>query len=298
MDNQKTGALIRQLRTDRGMTQKDLARQLAVTDRAVSKWERGLCAPDIALLEPLAAVLGCPVESLLRGEMVPPEAAVPDTVRILDWARAELTRQAGRLHRRMLLGIGAALAGLALLAGWLLWQSGTPWLLETISSPDGTCTARVYSKELAGRGFGWKDGVSLIVSQADGSEWRVIYGSCEFGGLWWAPDGSRYVLALETAEGTRLCLARLEQNAESNLNAYLTMGVQASELAKYDYTPGPDGWPAIRYEFLQWARDSRSMLLYYSFTAADGQTHEGYFWYDCESGAVRAVMEMQQDGLH
>ncbi len=41
MDNQKTGALIRQLRTGRGMTQKDLARQLAVTDRAVSKWERG-----------------------------------------------------------------------------------------------------------------------------------------------------------------------------------------------------------------------------------------------------------------
>ncbi len=42
MDNQKTGALIRQLRTGRGMTQKDLARQLAVTDRAVSKWETGV----------------------------------------------------------------------------------------------------------------------------------------------------------------------------------------------------------------------------------------------------------------
>ena len=42
MDNQKTGALIRQLRTDLGMTQKDLTRQLAVTDRAVSKWERGV----------------------------------------------------------------------------------------------------------------------------------------------------------------------------------------------------------------------------------------------------------------
>ena len=42
MDNQKTGALIRQLRTDLGMTQKDLARQLAVTDRAVSKWEQGV----------------------------------------------------------------------------------------------------------------------------------------------------------------------------------------------------------------------------------------------------------------
>lgn len=292
MDNQKTGALIRELRTGRGMTQKDLARQLAVTDRAVSKWERGLCAPDIALLEPLAAALGCPVEALLRGEMVPAEAAAPDTVRILDWARAEIARKAGRLHRRLLAGIAAALAGLTLLAGWALWQSGALWLLETLPSPDGTRTARVYSKELAGPGFGWKDAVSLIVRQEGGGEWRVLYGDCEYGGLWWAPDGSQYVLALETEEGTRLCLARLNQNSESNLNAYLTMGVQASELAKYDYSPGADGWPDIRYEFLQWARDSRSLLLYYTFTTQDGQLHEGYFWYDCESGAVRAVLEM------
>ena len=111
MDNQKTGALIRQLRTGRGMTQKDLARQLAVTDRAVSKWERGLCAPDIALLEPLAAALGCPIEALLRGEMVPPEAAVPDTVRILDWARSELARQAGSTARNWRAGASGGRTG-------------------------------------------------------------------------------------------------------------------------------------------------------------------------------------------
>lgn len=42
MDNVKTGALIKQLRRDKGMTQKDLAGQLHITDRAVSKWERGV----------------------------------------------------------------------------------------------------------------------------------------------------------------------------------------------------------------------------------------------------------------
>lgn len=42
MDNAKTGALIQRLRKEREMTQKDLARQLHITDRAVSKWERGL----------------------------------------------------------------------------------------------------------------------------------------------------------------------------------------------------------------------------------------------------------------
>ena len=57
MDNQRIGEFIRQLRKEREMTQKDVAEVLHITDRAVSKWERGLNAPDIALLEPLAQVL-------------------------------------------------------------------------------------------------------------------------------------------------------------------------------------------------------------------------------------------------
>ena len=58
MDNMKTGQLIRDLRKEKGMTQKELADKLHITDRAVSKWERGLCAPEISLLEPLAEALG------------------------------------------------------------------------------------------------------------------------------------------------------------------------------------------------------------------------------------------------
>ena len=46
MDNLQTGAFIRELRKEQGMTQKELADRLHITDRAVSKWERGLCAPD------------------------------------------------------------------------------------------------------------------------------------------------------------------------------------------------------------------------------------------------------------
>ena len=42
MDNLQTGAFIRELRKDKGLTQKDLAGQLHITDRGVSKWERGV----------------------------------------------------------------------------------------------------------------------------------------------------------------------------------------------------------------------------------------------------------------
>lgn len=67
MDNIKTGALIRERRKEKGLTQRELAERLHVTDRAVSKWERGLCSPDIALLEPLSEALDLSVLELISG---------------------------------------------------------------------------------------------------------------------------------------------------------------------------------------------------------------------------------------
>ena len=68
MDRTKTGALIAAARKEQNMTQKELAAALHVSDRAVSKWERGAGFPDISLLEPLADALGLGVLDLLRGE--------------------------------------------------------------------------------------------------------------------------------------------------------------------------------------------------------------------------------------
>ena len=68
MDKAKTGALIAAARKERNMTQKELGKALHVSDRAVSKWERGAGFPDISLLEPLADALGLGVLDLLRGE--------------------------------------------------------------------------------------------------------------------------------------------------------------------------------------------------------------------------------------
>lgn len=68
MDASKTGALIRRLRMEKGMTQRELAKQLNVSEQAVSKWERALGCPDVSLLRRLAEALDVDVLSLLAGE--------------------------------------------------------------------------------------------------------------------------------------------------------------------------------------------------------------------------------------
>lgn len=70
MDNKKIGKFISSLRKEKSMTQKDLADKLFVSDKAVSKWERGLCMPDISLIEKLANSLGVTVSEILKGEYI------------------------------------------------------------------------------------------------------------------------------------------------------------------------------------------------------------------------------------
>ena len=66
MDKQQLGAFIAENRRRQHMTQQQLAQMLYITDKAVSKWERGLSYPDVTLLEPLATALGMTTAALIR----------------------------------------------------------------------------------------------------------------------------------------------------------------------------------------------------------------------------------------
>lgn len=68
----KMAQFISKLRKEKKLTQKDLAEQLGVTDKAVSKWERGLGCPDISLLSKLSQVLGVTTNELLNGKKTAP----------------------------------------------------------------------------------------------------------------------------------------------------------------------------------------------------------------------------------
>ena len=74
MEGRETGALLRKLRQETNMTQRELAEELHVSAQAVSKWETGAGCPDVGLLAALAERFGVSVERLLAGDLDPNES--------------------------------------------------------------------------------------------------------------------------------------------------------------------------------------------------------------------------------
>ena len=70
ISNEKFGLFVTELRKEKNLTQKDLAEKLYVSDKTVSKWERGLSMPNVVLLIPIADILDVTVTELLRGEKI------------------------------------------------------------------------------------------------------------------------------------------------------------------------------------------------------------------------------------
>ena len=66
MTNKSMGDIISTLRKEKGMTQKDLADMLNITDKAVSKWERNIAFPDTATIPKIAEIFGVSVEELMN----------------------------------------------------------------------------------------------------------------------------------------------------------------------------------------------------------------------------------------
>ncbi|WP_053956407.1 helix-turn-helix domain-containing protein [Inediibacterium massiliense] len=74
MDCNKIGKLILSLRKEKNMTQKDIAIAMNISDKTISKWERGLGCPDVSLLGELSNILGVNIEKILLGDLDPNDA--------------------------------------------------------------------------------------------------------------------------------------------------------------------------------------------------------------------------------
>lgn len=131
MDVERFGAFIQSRRKDLGMTQGELGAKLNVTDKAISRWERGVGFPDIKLLEPLSEALQISIQELMRCERTKPEQIVVEVTDEATQAKQE-TKKGSWLgkYRRVLAGLCCfvyaqfcVLAGFSQLAEQQTWMS-------------------------------------------------------------------------------------------------------------------------------------------------------------------------------
>ena len=138
MDSKKTGMVIAARRAEFAMTQKQLAERLHISDRTVSRWERGVGFPDLSLLEPLADALELSVVELLRGERVAPaEQLAPESERSVRETFRTLGQRLKRFQRLLIaLGILLLIAAAALLLLWLNPDRRIFYTDETVSASE------------------------------------------------------------------------------------------------------------------------------------------------------------------
>lgn len=114
MDQTKSGRFIAEKRKEKGITQRELAKQLGIGDKAISKWECGRGMPDSSLMLPLCSLLDISVNELLMGESLS-ETDCNEQAEDLILTLVEEKESLKKKHRKSLLSCGMALLFSAIL---------------------------------------------------------------------------------------------------------------------------------------------------------------------------------------
>ncbi|MDO4315702.1 MAG: helix-turn-helix transcriptional regulator [Oscillospiraceae bacterium] len=241
MNKERLGNFIGDERKALGLTQKDLAARLHVTDKAVSKWERGLSYPDVTLLEPLAAVLDLGVEELMacRRQAVREEKEDETVKNLLALSGDNLRAERSRSRKK--LAVLAVLAALLLAAA-----AGAVWFyLETFASEQG-----LYSIE-------WKetiDGVNYIYVEREGQLLRLKCGEeTGFDGITLRNEyGEPWNFQLHYRWNRRTCQG-VVISCEATSMTSMSMAGLAGSMIGLDTMPGTDdelfGYPCVFCEY-------------------------------------------------
>ncbi len=327
MNKEIFGGFIAILRKEAGMTQKQVADRLHVTDRAVSKWERGLSYPDVTLMEPLAAVLGVGVDELLtcqRKKTAIPEPELPALHSLLTITQEEKRIRTRRTQALVWIAIAAALA-LTVLA--TMQRNGKLLFEQRTTSPDGSTTFTAYRDRLldgvlymktdhpisfegaacpyCGRGTpNWTDRQEL--------EWYLT--SVE--SLSWSTDG-RYLLIQgggSNGKSVELLLwdfMKYGKDSPVHSNG-ITLDI-LQQLSGYDVYqsylndtfPPPDlepepmlpalpgnGWvPVVTLSDVHWAEGVHEIAMTYAYDGTDGLHRSGELCYDVDTETVVLLKE-------
>lgn len=116
MEKKTIGAFIAVLRKSKGMTQKELGEVLGVSDKAVSRWERDECAPDISMIPVIADLFGVTADELLRGEKATGEITPAAGIKSERTAKYLIRTSVTRFKTKSIIAFGIAAVGLILAA--------------------------------------------------------------------------------------------------------------------------------------------------------------------------------------
>ena len=137
MDQIKIGKFIGEKRKEKKLTQQELAEKLNITDRAVSKWENGICMPDVGTMPELCKILNITINDLFSGEVV----NMKNNEKKLEENLLEMTIQKEEKDRQLLsleifIGVisSVILLGSVLLVGLLELDKLPATIIITISS--------------------------------------------------------------------------------------------------------------------------------------------------------------------
>ena len=123
MDQVKIGQFIAGKRKSQGMTQEQLAEKLGKSRKAVSKWERGVCLPDVSVYTELCGILGITLNEFFAGEDIEPVDVAVQSEKNLLGVAIEGSNRSGRLKKVILITAAAALI-LAGVLGWVMSREG------------------------------------------------------------------------------------------------------------------------------------------------------------------------------
>ena len=319
MDKERFGSFIAKLRRERKMTQQELAGQLHVTDRAVSKWERGLSYPDVTLLEPLAAALGIGVETLLTGQTT---EAAPREAESLALRSVLVISGEERQQRRRRMARCAGLAAALLLVGVLLavmQHNGRLLAGERSVSPDSSMTMTVYRTGLLGGSF--------AVESSSPLPWEIYCRHCrhssvrlatrhqldnrvtEMESLQWSADGRYLLLCGSTSNTYAPSYVKVwDFTADGEDGAVRELDIDVGillRLAGYDDPAAPEPallpclpgvsqhwWlPNVTLSGVHWIGSGHQLTADYAYDGTDGQRYTGTLSYDIAAQSVSVLRQ-------
>lgn len=324
MDKEVFGGFIADLRKETGMTQKQVADRLHVTDRAVSKWERGLSYPDVTLMEPLAAVFSISVEELLTCRRKASAAAEPELPAL--HSVLTITQEEKRLRtRRTRVLFCAAAAALVLAVLITMQHNGKLFYERRTASPDGSTTFTAYRDSLLDGELCIKldhpmnfEGVACRYCGRGATEWTDRQELSEqltsAEELSWSADGRYLLIRGGGSNGMSVGLvlwdfAKYGEDSPVYSNG-ITLdilqqlsGFDAYEGRIVDGQPWPDltlqpllpalpgtGWlPQVTLSDVRWISGSHRLAMTYAYDGTDGLHRSGRLTYDADTETVVTV---------